>query len=110
MAGVVIEDGLLSEIVRRIVEAVDPDRLILFGSRARGDHGPDSDFDLLLVKESSQPKYRRAVPAHRSLTGIDASVDIVWRTPAEVAEWSAVRSHVIGTAMEEGILLYEKQL
>jgi predicted nucleotidyltransferase len=102
MAAAVIQDGLLSEIVRRIVEAVDPDRLILFGSRARGDNRPDSDFDLLLVKESAQPKYR-------SLTGIDASVDIVWRTPSEVEEWAHACNHVICRALEEGQVVYEKR-
>jgi predicted nucleotidyltransferase len=109
MAGAVSQESLLPEIVRRIVEAVDPDKIILFGSRARGDNRPDSDFDLLLVKESSQPKHRRAVPAYLALSGTRASVDILWRTPSEVEEWAHACNHVICRALEEGQVVYEKR-
>jgi predicted nucleotidyltransferase len=105
----VIEDRVLSEIVRRIVAAVDPDRIILFGSRARGDHRPDSDFDLLVVKDSSQPRHRRAAPVYLALTGMEAPVDILWRTPAEVEEWANACNHVICQAMEEGRIVYEER-
>ena len=49
MRQIVVDENLLQEIVRRLVEAVDPARIILFGSRARGEAGPDSDFDVCLV-------------------------------------------------------------
>ena len=70
MREIVIDDTVLNEIVRRLVEAVDPDRIILFGSRARGDARPDSDIDLLIIKDTDQPSYRRAIPAYRALTGM----------------------------------------
>ena len=50
----------IDEMVRRIVAAVNPDKIILFGSHARGDAGPDSDVDLLLVAPSDEPRLRRA--------------------------------------------------
>ena len=66
MREIVIDDKVLNEIVRRLVEAVDPDRIILFGSRARGDARPDSDIDLLIIKDTDQPGYRRAIRISRA--------------------------------------------
>lgn len=60
-----VDEDVLQDIVRRLVAAVDPDRIILFGSRARGDAKPDSDVDLLLIKASDEPPHRRIIKAHR---------------------------------------------
>src|SRR6266566_7047476 len=90
MFTVEIDETVLREIVRRLVEAVDPDRIVLFGSRARGDARPDSDLDLLIVKDSDEPRHRRAIPAYTALAGLGIPTDIVWRTSAEIAEWSRV--------------------
>ncbi|HSB17493.1 MAG TPA: nucleotidyltransferase domain-containing protein [Bryobacteraceae bacterium] len=70
-----VDDTVLSEIVRHLVAAVDPERIVLFGSRARGDSRPDSDVDLLIVKETDKPKHLRAIPAHRALAGLQVSVE-----------------------------------
>jgi predicted nucleotidyltransferase len=109
MKEIVVDDNLLNEIVRRLVDAVDPDRIVLFGSRARGDARPDSDIDLLIVKDSNEPPHRRAIPAYRALTGLGVPKDIIWRTPAEVEDWSAVPNYVTTRALHEGRILYEKQ-
>jgi len=53
MCRVNVDEAVPAEIVQRLVEAVDPDRIILFGSRARGDYRPDGDVDLLLIKPSA---------------------------------------------------------
>ena len=109
MRPIAFDEDLLEEIVRRLVEAVDPDRIILFGSRARGDARPDSDIDLLIVKDTDQPVYRRTIPAYRALSGLGVPKDIIWRTPAEVEDWSAVPTYVTTAAVKEGKVLYEKQ-
>ncbi len=57
-----VDKDLIEEIVRRLVAAIDPDRIILFGSRARGDSGPDSDLDLLIIKDTVEPAYRLHTP------------------------------------------------
>jgi predicted nucleotidyltransferase len=75
-------EASFQEVVRRLSIAIDPDRIILFGSRARGDGRPDSDFDLLVIKESNEKPHRRAIPAYRALTGLAVPTDILWRTPA----------------------------
>ena len=96
------------EIANRIREAVHPERIILFGSRARGDNKPESDFDILIVAPSLEPHWRRTVPIYRLLAGMGVSKDIVWWTPQEVEEWKNVKSHFITRAIREGKVLYEK--
>uniref|UniRef100_A0A7C2WJK7 Nucleotidyltransferase domain-containing protein n=1 Tax=Thermorudis sp. TaxID=1969470 RepID=A0A7C2WJK7_9BACT len=71
-------DPVLAEIVRRLVDALHPDRVYLFGSRARGDAGPDSDYDILvLVDHPTEPRYRLSQRAFRALRGVPAAVDVV---------------------------------
>ena len=55
MREIVVDNAILNEVVHRLVEAVDPDRIVLFGSRARGDAHPDSDIDLLIIKDTDHP-------------------------------------------------------
>ena len=109
MFNVIVDETLLREIVRRLVEAIDPERIILFGSRARGDARPDSDIDLLVIKESNEARHRRSIAGYRALGRIPAPADILWRTPGEVEEWAGVSDYVTTRAIREGRLLYEKQ-
>lgn len=109
MYQVIVDESLLQEMVRRLVEAIDPDRIILFGSRARGDARPDSDVDLLVIKDSDEPPHRRVIPAYRALGGLSVPKDIIWRTPDEVEEWSGARNYVATRALREGRVLYEKR-
>jgi len=103
------DEPVLAEIVRRLVEAVDPDRIVLFGSRAGGDPRPDSDLDLLIVKDAAEPCHRRVVPAYRALRGLGVPKDIVWYTPEEFADWAGVVNHLVWRAVNEGRVLYEKR-
>jgi predicted nucleotidyltransferase len=74
------QDPLLREIVERLLAEVQPCRIYLFGSRARGDSGAESDYDLLLlVEHPTEPPYRVSQRAYRVLRGIPAAVDVlVW--------------------------------
>lgn len=99
---------IVEGMVDRIVERFHPQKIILFGSRARGDARSESDFDLLIVAPSDEPRWRRTVPVYRLLAGLGVSKDIVWWTPEEIAEWQGVKSHFINTALREGKVLYEK--
>ena len=110
MARVRVDEALLAEVVRRLVAAVDSDRIILFGSRARGDFHTDSDVDLLIVKDSTEKPHRRPIPAYQSLNGLGISKDILWYTPQEVQEWAEARNHVVARAFREGRVLYERRL
>ena len=101
------ESDVLREMVARIAEQIRPQRIILFGSRARGDAAAGSDYDLLIIAPSEEPRWCRSVPIYRRLAGMGVAKDIVWWTPEEVAEWGAVRSHFINIALSEGVTLYE---
>ena len=103
------DDILVRDIVRRIVQTTQPDKIILFGSRARGDARPDSDFDVLVIKDSDEPGYRRDAPLYLALAGMNAPVDLMVYTPEEVREWSAVPQAFVTTAIREGKVLYERK-
>ena len=108
MSRITVSDDQLAEIVRRVVEAVDPDKIILFGSQARGDAQEHSDLDLMIVKASDLPRHRRTAPIHKALWSIDIPTDILWYTPEEIDEWSEVRQHVATQATRQSRTLYEK--
>jgi predicted nucleotidyltransferase len=101
-------DDLYQDIVGRIVEACDPDKIILFGSRARGDHRPNSDVDILVIKESSEPRYKRDGPLYTAVATLPFEVDVLVYTPQEVSDWSGVRQALPSTAIREGIVIYER--
>lgn len=104
-----LEPDLVHEIVARIVAAARPERIVLFGSRARGQHRPDSDIDLLVIQKSNLPRHRRSIPIYQALIGLPVEVDweIIVYTPAEVHEWSQVPQAFVTTALREGKVLYE---
>jgi len=103
-----IDQALLDEVVSRIVKAVDPERIVLFGSHARGSARPDSDLDLLVVMDSPLPRHRRVVPILKALAGIMIPKDVVAYTPAEIEEWRGVREAFITSILIEGRTLYAK--
>jgi len=101
-------DAITHELAERIREAIHPDRIVLFGSRARGTNSSGSDYDLLVIAPSPLPRWRRTAPLYRLLAGAGVAKDILWWTPEEVEEWRGVRSHFINAALREGKVLYEK--
>ena len=98
----------LQEITRRIVETAHPRRIILFGSRGRGQGHPDSDWDILVIADSKRPRHERAAPLYGALSHLRQPVDILVYTPEEIAEWKDVPQALVTTAAREGIVLYEK--
>ncbi len=103
------QDLLLGEIVDRIRKTISPERIILFGSRARGQPRNNSDYDLLVIQESDKPRYERSIPLYPALADLPAEVDILVYTPQEVREWSAVPEAFVTTAIREGKLIYERK-
>jgi uncharacterized protein len=103
-----VTDDLLQEVVRRILSVGTPHKIVLFGSRARGDARSDSDLDLLVIEDSDLPRYKRSVRYLRALTGLFPTKDMVVWTPEEVEEWAAVPHAFITTALREGKTLYAR--
>jgi predicted nucleotidyltransferase len=100
-------DRLLQEIVERLVDALHPERIYLFGSRARGDARPDSDYDLLVVvPESGLSPRQRDVLAFRALCGVGVAKDVIVYTPEEFTWRSHAPSSLPAAVLREGRLLY----
>ena len=64
-----VDAQLIQEVVNRIVEAAHPEKIVLFGSRARGNPRPDSDLDVLVIADSREPRYRRSAPLYGAQIG-----------------------------------------
>lgn len=96
----------LDELVRRIVEAVHPLRVILFGSAARGEMGPDSDFDVLVVMPDGTHRRHTSVKIREHLWGLAAAVDIIVATPNDLELYGRSIGLIYRTVLEEGRELY----
>jgi len=100
-------DRVLAEMVARLVNAFKPDRIYLFGSRARREQNPDSDYDLLMVVESSpHPRYKREQAAFRVLCGVGAPKDVIVLTREEFERKLSVVSSLPAAVEREGRLIY----
>jgi len=99
-------EQILSELVRRIVESVHPSRIILFGSASRGEMGPDSDLDLLLVVPDGMHRRRTAQTVYKSLRGLGFAKDVVVVTENDVKKFAGNPSLVLYPALQHGKELY----
>jgi len=98
----------IDRIVNRVVRRFRPDRIILFGSQARGDAGPDSDIDLLVVMSVEGSVSEKGLEISLALPVLPVAVDLIVTTP-EAFDW---RKDVVGTiewpATREGKVLYAR--
>ncbi|MYA22100.1 MAG: nucleotidyltransferase domain-containing protein [Gemmatimonadetes bacterium] len=101
-----MDQQILDDIIRRIVEVAQPEKIILFGSAARGEMNRHSDVDLLVVKEGM---HRRDMAGriYENLWGVGAAVDVVVVTPADVERYKDSHALVIKPALREGRVVYE---
>lgn len=99
---------ITQEIVDTIVQEVNPEKIIVFGSCAREDAQWDSDLDLLVVMPTELSVVDRALKIRNLFEHIPCPMDIVVYTPEEVASWRQVPSSFIYQVLAEGRLLYER--
>lgn len=100
-------DPQLAEIVRRLVEAYRPERIYLFGSHARGEGGPDSDYDLLVVvPDDAPPERRRSRLAYEVLWGVASAADVLVRSRAEFECRLHLRASLPAVVRDEGRIVY----
>ncbi|HAB51511.1 MAG: hypothetical protein A2315_05095 [Ignavibacteria bacterium RIFOXYB2_FULL_35_12] len=102
----------LSQIINAILREVDAEKVILFGSRARGDNKPTSDLDLLVIEKGKFSKERsrwnETKKIRMALKDYKISKDILVFTEEEVNYWKDSINHIIPTCLEEGKVLYER--
>jgi len=106
-----IPDDMIDRITQRIVSEVHPQRILLFGSRARGQANQDSDIDLLVIEREpfgeSRSRRKEAARIWRCLSQFRIPTDILVYSTGEVDQWKGSSHHVIGRAVREGKVLYE---
>ncbi|MBI2061291.1 MAG: nucleotidyltransferase domain-containing protein [Nitrospirae bacterium] len=101
--------GRIERIVTTVVDRFDPDKIVLFGSHARGEAGPDSDVDLLVIMPVSTTRREAAVQIGAALTDIPVPKDLVVFTPEDVEEFGDKVGTILKPALEEGVVLYERR-
>jgi len=101
------QDPTLAKVVRRLIEAYRPERIYLFGSYARGDVGPDSDYDLLVVVPDSAPhERRRSRLAYEVLRGTGKATDVLVWARGQFDSRLHLAASLPATVVREGMLLY----
>ena len=101
-----LDQTILDNIISRIVEVADPERIILFGSAARGDMNRHSDVDLLIVKDGADPLDLMG-QIYQNLHGVGAAVDAFVVTPQAVERYKNSHALIIKPALQEGKVVYE---
>ena len=103
----VLQNRVLADIVRRLTEAYDPLAIYLFGSKARGEAGPDSDYDLMvIVPDDSPPERRQSRLAYECLWETGCAADVLVWTRETFVSRSHLQASLPGTILREGRLLY----
>ena len=108
MTGALVQqDPRLAEVVRRLVAAYEPLRIYLFGSVARGEAGPDCDYDLMLiVSDDAPPERRRSRLAYEALRGTGIAADVLVSTLSRFEQRAREVASLPATVLREGKLLH----
>lgn len=102
------EKDIIQVMTERIVAGFAPERIILFGSQARGDAGPRSDIDLLVVFSEVPDKRQAAIRIRQALADLPAAKDVFITTPQEIQQRGDLVGSVLRPALREGKVLYER--
>jgi predicted nucleotidyltransferase len=103
-----VTETLLQEIAHRVVENFDPEKVILFGSHAAGTARIDSDIDLLVVMEAEGSPIQRAVAVKRVCRPRFVAMDLLVKTPKEMAAQLQQGNFFLHQILAEGRVLYER--
>ena len=108
-----VTDALIEQMVQAIVTEVDPEQVILFGSRGRGDERENSDVDLIVVEAEpfgpGRSRHQELVRLYHALAGFSVPADVLVYSHADVSYWRDSLNHVLARALREGKVLYERR-
>jgi len=105
----VISENEIKIVAKKIVENVNPQKIILFGSYCSNDFNEHSDLDLLIIKETVLPSHQRGREVFKHLRGLKIPVDIIVYTPDEIKEWKDEKHSFISKILEEGKVIYDRE-
>ena len=100
------DDNVIAEIVSCVVKVAEPDRIILFGSAARGEMGPDSDLDFLVIKSGAYDRAKLEGDLYVAVSGVGLAADFILVTPQQVERYKQRKSLIIYPALKDGIEVY----
>ena len=105
-----MDNQLVAEMAKIIVETVQPRRIILFGSQAKNTASPTSDYDFMVISDTlpSDGRYRTMAQLWRALSGFSVPKDILLYSTAEIERWRHSKNHIIAHALNEGKVMYER--
>ena len=107
-----ITDTLIDQMVQAIVDEVDPEQVILFGSRARGDEREESDVDFVVLEAEpfgpERSRHKEMVRLYHALAGFHVAADVLVYSRDDVDYWHDSLNHVLARALREGRVLYER--
>jgi predicted nucleotidyltransferase len=103
-----IDKNTISKIVYKIASNIHPDKIFLIGSYAIGQANEDSDIDLLVVKNTTEPRHKRSIEIQRLLKGTKFPIDILVYTNDEFEREKSINYSFVNTAIEGAQLLYER--
>lgn len=99
-------DATLKEIIDRILQILVPDKIILFGSRARGTAREDSDYDLIIIKDNLENAAKVEGEIYVNFVGLETPVDIILTTSEKLEKYKETVGFVYKSALKEGIVVY----
>ena len=100
-----LDQETLEDIIQRIVEVAQPERILLFGSASRGSVDRNSDVDLLIIKQGGDSDLRARI--YERLYGVGVAVDAILVSPADVERYKDSHALVIKPALQDGTVVYE---
>lgn len=100
----------IEDVVERIVQGVQPNKIILFGSHAREDYKGESDYDICVIKEGVKHRRKLAQRIYRLLYGVGVAVDIIVETPENFDQLKSDPFLIYKEITRDGRLLYEKPI
>ena len=103
-----ISQATICTVIETIAERARPEKIVIFGSCARGKAGPGSDLDLLVIMNSDLPRYKRAAPLRLLFDPAPCPIDILVFTPEEVKRWNGTINHIVTEVLEKGVVAYIK--
>lgn len=104
---VVTFPGVIDEAVRRLIDEANPRKIILFGSRTRGDETEESDLDLLVILPTVRDRRSEMVRLQMCLSGLGLPIDVLVFSEPQVEKWGDVPGTILYPALREGGLLYD---
>lgn len=105
-----MDNQLVAEMAKIIVETVQPRCIILFGSQAKNTASPTSDYDFMVISDSiaADGRYRTMAQLWRALSRFKVPKDILLYSTAEIERWRHSKNHIIARALKEGKMVYER--